>query len=138
MLFFIHTLVSRKIKITCIFNYQIKNIPMNYIGISLFVGLSRRNLWIPLIERFQKKLIGQKWSIISITRKCLLVKTILQSMDVYYASVFKILISICEKIDQICNIFLYMSMDERKRIALVTQTKVNKSKYQGGLRLHSV
>lgn len=62
-----------------------------------------------------------------------MVKRILQSIHVYCTSIFEILVRTCDRIGQICNRFLWMSMEEKKRIALVNWSKVCMPKSQGGL-----
>lgn len=104
----------------------------------LFIGPYCKNLQLPLIERFKKKLAGWKGETLSIVGKYFLVKIVIQSMHVYYASVFEIPIGICNHIDHICNQFLWKGMEGKRRVALVSWTKVCQQKRQGGLGIQSL
>lgn len=70
--------------------------------------------------------------------KAQLVKSVLQSLSVYFMSIFKMSISIRKKIDRIQKDFLWSGAEETKRIALVASAKVCAPKEWGGLRIKNL
>lgn len=104
----------------------------------MFFGPSKKNLWEPLIEQIRRKLARSKGVTLSIAGKCLLVKIVLQSMHVYYVLIFEIPSYIYSIIDQICNRFLWIGMEEKRRIAQVNWAKVYKPKAWGRLGLRGL
>lgn len=136
--FFIHTPERIQARIANMLNCSIGKLPSVYIGMPLFIGCSRKEYWDRIIQRIDTKLAGWKATMLSNAGKLLLVKTILQSMAIYCALIFKVPVAISEKIDQICNRFLWTRNSETRKFTLVAWKTVCKSKRLGGLGLRRV
>lgn len=72
------------------------------------------------------------------TASLTLIKTTLQSMTIYSTMVFKVPISVCNKIDQICCRFLWAKLNNNKSFSLVAQKDICIDKMQGGLGLRKM
>ena len=99
-LFFINTLEERQRKIAQIFGCGVGKFPSTYLGLPL--GMTPPNsFYNGIMNRFSKKLVGQKGASLSQVDKCQLVKSTLKNLPVYTQSLFGILVNFFERMDKI-------------------------------------
>lgn len=99
--------------VTRVLSYKVDELPTRYLGMPFYVRRLKSRYWDTFVQKVQNKLIGWKVKCLTYARKIILIKIVLQSILVYSAMVFKLPINIYDKIDKICNRFLW-SRDEEK------------------------
>ncbi|KAH9319158.1 hypothetical protein KI387_020927 [Taxus chinensis] len=135
---FINTPPRSQRKIADIFGCIIVDLPASYLGIPLFQGRQSKNLWNPVIERYQKKLAAWKGALLSQASKLQLVKATLQNLPTYFMSLLKIPSSVREVVEKIQRKFLWSGTEDKKRIHLVAWKEVCKPTTHGGLGLRKM
>ena len=68
--------------------------PFTYLGFSLGDHMNRCSAWKPVVEKIQNRLASWKAKILSRAGRLTLIKSVLNSLPVYYMSMFKMLKSI--------------------------------------------
>jgi len=111
--------VSKK-SITKIWGCKIDELSNKYLGMPLFVRRFKSQYWDVLVQKIQNKLIRWKEKCLSYEVKLVIIKSMLQSMPVYSAMVFKLPITISDKIDKICIRFLWLGDSKKEKITLVS------------------
>ena len=64
--------------------------PFSYLGFPLGDHMNRRVAWKPVLERIQKRLASWKAKVLSRVGRLTLIKSVLNSLPVYYMSMFKL------------------------------------------------
>lgn len=126
-----------KKKISKIWDYSELAPPISYLGMLFFVERLKIQFCNSLIHEIQNKLIGWKEKTLNYTRRLTLIKTILQSIPIYLAMVFKVPIYVCNKIDQIFIRFIQAEVSSSS-LFLVAWNLVCIDKMQGGLSLRKM
>ncbi|GLJ43861.1 hypothetical protein SUGI_0914210 [Cryptomeria japonica] len=108
-------------------------LPGTYLGLPLTVKDVSNFFWISILERMQKKLVGWKGRFLSSVGKLQLLSSSLHGIPMYFLSLFKISAAMAAKLENIQKTFLWMGMEEKKRLTLVGWDKVCLPKAMGGL-----
>ncbi|XVF78589.1 hypothetical protein PTKIN_Ptkin14bG0146400 [Pterospermum kingtungense] len=69
--------------------YEVGELPINYLGLSLRVKANSVAIWDPIIDKFEKKLSGWRSQWLSVEARVVLTRSILGSLPFYYMSLFK-------------------------------------------------
>ena len=86
------------------------------------------------IEKVDKKLAGWKRRTLSIARHLVLINSIVRSLPIYWMAVLHIPVNIIQKMDRLCQAFLWDVMNTGSKIKyLVNWTQVRRPKIFGGL-----
>lgn len=118
-LYFIHTPKVLQARLARIFGCGVKDFPATYLGMPLFKGRMIEAMWALVIERISKKFVGWRGALLSQVGKAQLVKACLQNISVYFMAIFKMPISVCNKIGKVQRDFLWSSIEEKKRMSLL-------------------
>ncbi|GJY20173.1 hypothetical protein Tco_0392739 [Tanacetum coccineum] len=94
--------------------------------------------WLPLVDRFQKRLSNWKSNSLSIGGRLTLIKAVIGSLGVYFFSTFKAPKFIINKLEGIRRKFLWGGSSDSKKIAWVSWSKVIAPLNQGGLNIGSL
>ena len=108
-------------------------LPITYLGVPLGANMNRAASWQPIIERIQNRLSSWKPSCLSRAGKLTLIRAVLNSLPVYYLSIFRMPKKVAAEINRIQTRFLWSSKKEGKFAALVKWDIVQRPKNQGGL-----
>ncbi|GKF71593.1 putative RNA-directed DNA polymerase, eukaryota, reverse transcriptase zinc-binding domain protein, partial [Tanacetum coccineum] len=100
---FNHELHSTATSIRCLAS----QFPCTYLGLPIGANMSRCSNWMPLVERFQKRLSNWKAKSPSIGGRFTLIRSVLGSLGVYYFSTFKAPKMIINKLDGIRRKFFW-------------------------------
>lgn len=130
--YFFNTRVDLQAKILSIMGCLSASLPGVYLGLPLTVREVSHNFWNSILERMQKKLAGWKGQLLSNVGKLQLLKASLQGILVYFLSLFRISGSMAEKLERIHRSFLWMGVEEKKRLALVNWDTVCHPNVKGG------
>ena len=107
--------------------------PLSYLGMPLGDNPKRVGFWNPIIEKITKRLEGWLKGCLSKRDKLTLIQSVLESLPIYYLSLFKMPILVCNKIEKIMRDFFWEGFGENKSDHLVDWKIVSKSKIMGGL-----
>ena len=100
--------------------------PINHKG-------AARNIFNFIAERMISKLMGWKTKFLSFARRNVLVKSIITAVLNHVMQEIALLGHLCNKIDKIIRDFLWVSTLERKKIHLMSWSKIIIPKEEGGL-----
>lgn len=136
-LFFFNTPVHRQIKIARILGCRVDSLPATYLGLPLSLK-PPNSFWLSLVERFSKKLVGWKGALLSQAGKLQLLKASLQNLPIYTLSLLKIPDKFADAIEKIQKRFLWLGVEEKKRLPLIGWNLVCRPKKAGGLGLRRI
>lgn len=115
--------------------------PLTYLGATIGISPKRKLFWDPLAKKFQDKLVAWKCESLNLAGRVILVSDILNSLPIYWFSVFKMPVSVSEKLDKIRRSFLWgecSDKESKRKIHMLSWNKVVKKKSSGGLGLSSI
>ncbi|KAL4352748.1 hypothetical protein GQ457_06G007230 [Hibiscus cannabinus] len=107
-------------------------LPFDYLGIPLGADPRKVSTWVPIVERFQSKLSGWRCNSLSFAGRVVLLNSILSSLPIYYLSLFEIPSTVILRLDKIRRKFLWGCTNDKRRIAIVSWTRVCIPKAKGG------
>ena len=112
---------------------QIGETPFDYLGIKVGANMNRCNNWRKVVEIFEGRLSSWKARLLSIGGRVTLIKAVLQSLPVYYFSLYKAPDKILKTLDGLMKRFLWAGSDSVKKIHWVAWERVTSPKKVGGL-----
>ena len=104
-----------------------------YLGFPINHKGATRNRFNFIVERMISKLTGWKTKFLSFARRTMLVKSIITAVLNHVMKGIALPGHLCDKIDKISRDFLWVSTLERKKIHLVSWSKIIIPKEKGGL-----
>ncbi|XP_057730273.1 uncharacterized protein LOC130945580 [Arachis stenosperma] len=109
------------------------NLPVKYLGILLGANPRLVKTWKPVIDKVEEKLSLWKAKILNKAGKLVLIKSVLNSLPVYYLSLYKMPMAVAEKLISLQRRFLWSKEDGKNGMALVKWEVVQTPKKLGGL-----
>lgn len=122
-----------------ILNCNIGSWPMIYLGIPIGCSARRKVFWEPLVRKVKNKL--SKWKADSLNKagRLTLVKSVLDSVPVYWMGIHSIPSSVINKLEQIRRDFFWgrreNGSNQARKLHLIAWDQVCKPKCMGGLGL---
>ena len=108
--------------------------PFTYLGFPLGDNMNKRSAWKPVIDKIQSRLATWKAKILSRAGRLTLIKSVLNSLPVYYMSMFKMPKAIASKIVLIQRSFFWGGPTEnRKGCTRIKWSDIQLPKEMGGL-----
>ncbi|XP_022032250.1 uncharacterized protein LOC110933328 [Helianthus annuus] len=89
--------------------------PFNYLGIPLGANMNRIKNWDPIVKIFHNRLSIWKARTLSIGGRLMLVKSVLESLPVYFFSIFKVPCKVVDKLEALIKNFLWGGTEEVKK-----------------------
>nr|XP_025611773.1 uncharacterized protein LOC112705129 [Arachis hypogaea] len=108
-------------------------LPVRYLGIPLGANLRLVKTWKPIIDKVEAKLSLWKAKILNKAGKLVLIKSVLNSLPIYYLSLYKMAKAIADKLIALQRRFLWCKEDGNNGILLVKWKMVQAPKKAGGL-----
>nr|XP_029148315.1 uncharacterized protein LOC114925208 [Arachis hypogaea] len=108
-------------------------LPVKYLRISLGANPRLVKTWKPIIDKVEEKLSLWKAKVLNKSGKLVLIKSVLNSLPIYYLSLFKMLKAVAEKLISLQRRFLWSSEEGRTGMALIRWEVVQAPKKLGGL-----
>ncbi|XP_025702498.1 uncharacterized protein [Arachis hypogaea] len=108
-------------------------LPVKYLGISLEANPKLVKTWKPIIYKVEEKLNLWKAKMINKTGKLVLIKSVLNSLPVYYLNLYKMSRAVADKLISLPRRFLWSNEDGRDGVPLVRWDIVQAPKRFGGL-----
>ncbi|XP_025678312.1 uncharacterized protein [Arachis hypogaea] len=113
-------------------------LPVKYLGVPLGANPRLVKTWKPIIDKVEEKLSLWKAKVLSKAGKLVLIKSVLNSLPVYYLSLYKMPQIVAKKLISLQRRFLWSKEDGRNGMALVRWEVVQAPKKLGGLGIGDV
>ncbi|XP_016172426.1 uncharacterized protein LOC107614807 [Arachis ipaensis] len=109
------------------------SLPVRYLGISLGANPRLVKTWKPVIDKVEERLSLWKAKSLNKAGKLVLIKYVLNSLPVYYLSLYKLPKTVAKKLISLQRRFLWSTEDGRHGVSLVKWEVVMAPKKAGGL-----
>ncbi|XP_072087364.1 uncharacterized protein [Arachis hypogaea] len=113
--------------------YKEASLPVRYIGISLGANPRLVKTWKPVIDKVEEKLSLWKAKTLNKVGKLVLIKSVLNSLPIYYLSLYKMTKAVAEKLISLQRQFLWSKEDGKIGMPLVRWEIVMAPRKAGGL-----
>ena len=113
--------------------FDIGKIPFKYLGIPMCVNMLFKRDCFALVDKIKLRVCNWKNKMLSFAGRLQLINSVLTSIHVYWASIFKIPIATIREIEMICRNFLWANGEVVRGKAKVKWSDVCKPKINGGL-----
>ncbi|XP_022014076.1 uncharacterized protein LOC110913564 [Helianthus annuus] len=107
--------------------------PFKYLGIPLGANMNRVSNWDPIISIFRNRLSNWKARFLSIGGRVVLIKSVLESLPIYFFSIFKVPVKVVVRLESLMKNFLWGGSDEVRKTNWVAWDYVTRSIKFGGL-----
>lgn len=111
---------------------SVHKLPITYLGVPLGANPRRLHVWQPVLDEIVNRLSLWKARFLSRVGRLVLIKFVLNSIPLYYLSLFRIPKGVLEKIIKMQRKFFWSSDDKKKGIPLVKWEVIQKPKEVGG------
>jgi len=108
-------------------------LPIQYLGTPLGANMRKAASWQKIIEKVQTRLKAWKSNCLSRAGRLILIKSVLNSLPLYYLSLFKVPKKVANDIVRLQRKFLWCGSKEGRYMPLVNWEVVMKQKSEGGL-----
>ncbi|KAL4333365.1 hypothetical protein GQ457_07G003570 [Hibiscus cannabinus] len=109
-------------------------LPTDYLGLPLGVTRNSKELWNPILQKFQIRFAGWKMKALSFGGRIVLAKSVLANLPTYYLSLFQMPVSIASKLNNLIAKFIWGGQ-EGKSIHWLSWEVLCKPIVGGGLGL---
>ena len=116
-----------------IFNFQLGSLPIKYLGLPLITSKLSAADCTPLIDSVLARIKGWTTKSLSFAGRLQLVKSVISSLHVYWASHLILPKSIINRVEQLMRDFLWKGQPQRSGICKVTWRDVAVPQKEGGL-----
>ncbi|KAK1422577.1 hypothetical protein QVD17_17860 [Tagetes erecta] len=117
---------------------KVSSLPFSYLGIPVGANMNKIKNWDPVIDSFKSRLSLWKAKHLSIGGRLILIQSVLDSIPIYFFSLFKAPKKVIENLDKIRRNFLWGGNVDRKRVNWVKWEVVCSPKSSGGLGVGSL
>lgn len=114
------------------------SLPLSYLGLPIGGNSSRLAWWEPILDWMKKKLSSWKGNLLSLGGRATLIKASLNSLPLYFISIFPIPIGIIDKIRQIQRQFFWNCNAGSKHLIPAAWRLLEVPKSLGGLGLGNI
>jgi len=113
-------------------------LPFIYLGLPIGAKVRNERTWEPMISKMQKRLGSWKNRFLSAGGRLVLLNLVLNSIPIYYLSVFKMLKLVGRKLAKLQRRFLWGGVSDNPKISWVKWQHVCLPKTKGGLGVRSL
>jgi len=121
-----------------LFNCQMGNFPIRYLGVPVSPCRLHVRDWTPLLEKNEKKLAMWKGSSLSIAGRTTLINSSLSSSFIYHMSIYLLPKTIVESLDKQRRTFFWQGGGTKRKYHLVRWGVICLSKKKGGLGVKDI
>ena len=118
--------------------YEVGKFPFKYLGVPMCVTKLFDRDCKKLIEKIKLRIFNWKCKTLSFAGRLQLINSVLTSIHVYWASIFKIPIATINEIEKMCRSFLWANGEIVKGKAKVKWLEICKPKEYGGLGIKNL
>ena len=98
----------------------IVSLPIMYLGIPLDANARKETTWKPILEKIEKRLAGWKTNLLSRARRLVLIKSVLNSLLMYYLNILKLPKKVAKKIVKLQRNFFWSPNGRNRGIPLIS------------------
>ncbi|KAJ0462665.1 putative reverse transcriptase zinc-binding domain-containing protein [Helianthus annuus] len=114
------------------------NIPLSYLGIKVGANMNRISNWTSIVEVFDKRLSVWKAKSISMGGRLTLINAVLESLPIYYLSLYKIPVGVIKMLEAKMRKFLWAGSNDVIKMNWVAWDWVTWPKSKGGLGISRI
>jgi len=119
-------------------NCNMMKLPFQYLGVEVGENSRKKQLWDPVVKKVEAKLSSWKGRFLSMAGRICLLKSVFTAIPLFYLSIFKAPVVVCNKISSIQRKFLWAWGKQSKSIPWVSWDNVCKPLKEGGLEVKEV
>lgn len=108
-------------------------LPFDYLGIKVGANMNRSASWKKVVDVFESRLATWKARMLSIGGRVVLIKAVLESLPIYYFSLYKAPRKVIETLERIMRKFLWTGSNVGNKVHWVCWDRVTTPKKYGGL-----
>nr|GEV95532.1 transposon TX1 uncharacterized [Tanacetum cinerariifolium] len=108
-------------------------IPFHYLGFLIGVNPIFKSVWDPVIENFRDLLSKWKTKFISRAGRVVLLKSVLNSLPLYFMSLFQVHVGVMEEIEKIRRSFFWGKALGERNLCIMDWGTITRRKPNGGL-----
>ncbi|KAJ0568257.1 hypothetical protein HanIR_Chr06g0294151 [Helianthus annuus] len=112
------------------------NIPLSYLGIKVGANMNRIRNWDPILETFDKRLSVWKAKTMSLGGRLTLINSVLESLPIYYFSLYKAPSGIIKSLEAKMQKFLWAGSNDKNKMNWVAWDWITWPKEKGGLGIN--
>ncbi|GJX05708.1 putative reverse transcriptase domain-containing protein [Tanacetum coccineum] len=116
---------------------QAQCLPFSYLGLPIGSNMARVNSWVPIVNKFNKRLSRWKSSLLSIGGRSTLITSVLGSLGIYFLLIFPMPTQVNNTLEKIRSNFFWESTKEAVKIPWIAWKSVISPKSQGVLALET-
>nr|XP_043625624.1 uncharacterized protein LOC122597052 [Erigeron canadensis] len=113
-------------------------LPFDYLWLKMGANMNLCKNWLEVIDPFEGRLSSWEAKRLSLARRVTLIKSVLDSLPIYYLSIPKAPSKVIENLEKIRRRFLWGGAENSTKINWVCWTRVIAPKEEGGLGLGSL
>ena len=113
-------------------------LPMKYLGLPLGANFKAKDIWNPIVEKMEQRLVGWKRIYLSKGGRLTLIKSTLSNLSTYLLSLFPIPVDVAHRIKKIQRNFLWGTSEEVAKFHLVNWDMVCSPYSHGGLAIKNL
>ncbi|GKC76819.1 hypothetical protein Tco_1127593, partial [Tanacetum coccineum] len=117
---------------------DLDNFPFTYLGLPIGSNMNLTSSWNILVKHFQKRLSSWKANLLSIGGRLTLIKAVLESLSIYYLSIFKAPDVILKSLERLRSRFFLGGSQDAKSLAWVKWSNLLPSFKKGVLNVCSL
>jgi hypothetical protein len=117
---------------------RVGSLPMKYLGLPLGVRYKSKEIWNPILEKMERRLVGWKRSYLSKGGRLTLIKSTLSSLPTYFLFLFAVPASVAHRIEKLQRDFLWGGLGNEFKYHLVNWRTLCAPIQQGGLGLRQI
>ncbi|GKE35216.1 RNA-directed DNA polymerase, eukaryota, reverse transcriptase zinc-binding domain protein [Tanacetum coccineum] len=106
--------------------------PFPYLGLPIGLNMSRILNWQVLVDHFKARMSGWKANLLSTGGRLTLIKSVLESLGIYYLSIFKVPEIVVKSLESLRVAFFWVGHEHTKKIAWVKSSNTLASLHKGG------
>jgi ribonuclease HI len=121
-----------------VLNFNIGSLPFSYLGVPIFKGKPKACRFQPIADRVKLKLASWKASLLSITGRIQLVRSVIHSMLTYSISLYSWPVSLLKELEKCIRNFIWSGEIDKRKLVTTSWKKVCRPLSQGGWNLRSL
>ncbi|GJX36969.1 hypothetical protein Tco_0250272, partial [Tanacetum coccineum] len=102
-------------------------LPLKYLGVPVGCNMSRSSNWNAIIQKFYSKLSSWKARLLSVGGRLTLIRSVLNSLPIYYLSIYQVPSSVRKKLEAMRNSFFIGGLNTKLLVRCVVPISMTQS-----------
>ncbi|KAK1407239.1 hypothetical protein QVD17_38853 [Tagetes erecta] len=129
---------SDLLSMASIIHCKVGDFPLTYLGLKVGANMNLKKNWDPVVDIFRARLSNWKAKTLSMGGRVTLIKSVLESLPIYYFSLYRAPSGVIDSLERIRRSFLWGGKEDRHGIPWVAWETVTLPKDKGGLGITSL